>query len=548
MLFNVISKTLGVYLLYLAGILCVPATLAAYYEFLVDPSTHPQPHSTVAFLLTMGICLTLSGLLCFLGRRSLDQIYRREGLAVVALIWFLTSIIGGLPFFLSGTLEDPVDAYFEAMSGLTTTGATCMQAKKYSPVTGEEIPIRDVSTVPPYQIYSFYGTITPVVNPETKEVVAEGVEAVGSALLFWRSLMQWLGGMGVVVLLVAILPALGVGGRVLFQAEVPGPVESAVTPRIKETASLLWKLYLGFSIFEVFLLLRTNGDMTFFDAICITFSNISTGGFTVHNSSIAYYNSWATELVIIIFMIFGSINFNLYFFIIKKKFYKIFEPEFLVYMGVLLVFGLWISLELLGTEKVLLNGEMGLFNLPSSLRYGFFTFVSAITSTGFCTADYNMWPYICQVIILSAMFIGSMSGSTGGGIKIIRHCVLFQVGKKAVDSVFRPEEVKKMRLGPTEIDDTTANKVLVFFFFVILFSAMATFVFVVAGIDMETALSVTACMINNTGIAFRQAGPTESFAFLDPVAKLVSCFLMVLGRLEFFALLLLLVPRFWTNK
>jgi trk system potassium uptake protein len=548
MLYREISRVLGQYLFYFAFVLFIPLGLAGYYEFIADPASHPQPHTTAAFLATICVCVAFSGILRYLGRKVEGTLYRREALAVAAIIWFITAGIGGLPFYFSGTLESPVDSYFEAMSGLTTTGATIMHPKVYDVNTGEEV--EDTILGPPGTNvrYSFHGSIKPVRDPDTGEERYIGVEAVSKALLYWRSFMQWLGGMGIVVLLVAILPALGVGGKMLYQAEVPGPTKEAITPRIKETASVLWKLYLGVTIAEIVLLMVTNEKMPLYDAMVITFSNLSTGGFSVRNASIGAYNNPATEWVVMIFMIVGSINFALYFFCLKGKIYRIYEPEFLIYMCTLVLGASFVIYNLVGTEKQLLIGDTGIFSLSEAVRYGAFHYVSAQTSTGYVTANYDIWPYANQVLMLIVMFVGSMSGSTGGGIKIARHYVVFRVIKNTIESIFRPETVRAFQLGEHDVERKAGNVVVTYVLIVIIIALFGTFFMIVDGIDPETSVSINACMINNIGIAFRAAGPAHSFAFLSPASKILSTFLMVLGRLEFFAVLIIFVPAFWKGK
>lgn len=263
MLFREISRTLGIYLYFLAAALGIPFLIALYYRFFGDPIGHPQPHSALAFFITILICLALAFLLHrVFGKKASGSLYKKESLAIAVIIWFLTAGIGGLPFVLSGTLKNPVDAYFEAMSGLTTTGATILCAKEYDPKTGEEIAIKKVAAHAPEIEYVFNGTVAPVRNPQTGQIVATGIEAVGNALLFWRSFMSWLGGMGIVVLFVAFLPAMGVGGKALFQTEMSAPSTDGLAPRIRETASLLWKTYLGLSVLQFILLLLTNREIS----------------------------------------------------------------------------------------------------------------------------------------------------------------------------------------------------------------------------------------------------------------------------------------------
>ena len=547
MYFREIFRVLGSYLYVLAAVMLIPMSVAGYFEFFKEPSAHLQPHSTPAFILTIVITSALGFMFHHFGRGSTGRLYRREGLALVVGIWFISAFVGGMPFYFSGTLSNPIDAYFEAMSGLTTTGASVMHPKAYDPVTKEEVKItKTISET--YDIdYTFYGTIDPVRDPDSGKVLFSGVEAVGKGLLLWRSFMQWLGGMGIVVLFIAILPALGVGGRVLFHAEVPGPSKEAVTPRIKETAALLWKLYLSFTVIEVVLLMATNQRIGLFDALSLTFSNLSTGGFSVRNASVGAYNSAATEWIITGFMLIGSINFSLYFYCLKGKFYRLYEPEFLLYLCLLLLGSGILSWQLVGTEKQLLNGETGLFSVGEAIRYGTFHLVSAQTSTGFSTANFDTWPYICQVLMLIVMYVGGMSGSTGGGIKIVRHYIAFRVIQNKVESLFSPERIRVFRIGNYLVDNNAAQTVLCFYLTVIALSVLGTLLLALDGVDPETALSVNTCMINNIGIAFRAGGPTESFAFLSSFGKILSILWMVLGRLEFFAVLVVLIPRFWKD-
>jgi trk system potassium uptake protein TrkH len=323
MLYRDISKILGIFLFCLALALLVPLGIAAYYQYLEIPEVHPQPHSTWPFFWTFVICVGIAGILYWIGKDSSGNIFRREGLAAVVAIWFITPAIGALPFWFSDTLDDPVQAYFESASGLTTTGASIMCPKKYDPETGQEVPyvknfcgIHDVT-------YIYWGNIDPVIDDKTGEVLFTGIEAVGKSLLFWRSCLQWLGGMGIILLFAAILPALGVGGKVLFQAELTGPLKSSLTPRLKETAAHLWKIYFGLTLLEVVILMATNDAMSLFDAITISFSTVSTGGYSVNNQSIGFYQNAWTNWVVIVFMIAGSINFTLFFYAFKGKFYRI---------------------------------------------------------------------------------------------------------------------------------------------------------------------------------------------------------------------------------
>lgn len=551
MYYRDLSRILGTYLLIFSLFLLIPLGYAFYGEF-IAPEHHLQPFATTGFAFTLLITLLLGFGCRFLGRKATGTLYRREGLILVVLIWFVTALIGGLPFWLSGTLDDPLDAYFESMSGITTTGATIMRSKEYNPLTGEEIPIQVTLPLNPKVTYDFYGTITPIRNPETGEILLSGVEAVAPSLLFWRSFMQWIGGMGIVVLFLAILPALGVGGKVLYQAEAPGPIKEGFTPRIRGTASLLWRFYIFMSIAEVLLLLLTNEKLSLFDAICVTFSNVSTGGFAVRNESIGSYHNLATEIVVICFMVFGSINFIHYLHIIKRKLSRLADPELWSYL-LSLIFSCGVVIAtLLGTQFLWLAttglGEELEASWGDAFRYGIFQVVSCQTSTGFSTANYDQWPYLCQFVLLTIMFIGGMSSSTAGGMKVIRHITLWKIVGQRVEAIFRPRAVHALRIGKADISPEAGQMVLSFFYLIILLTIIGSFLLIADGVDPETALSTNACMLNNIGIGFRMGGPTQSFAFLSSLGKLVSILWMVLGRLELFAILILFIPDFWRAR
>ena len=280
MLFKEIFRVIGFFLYFFALALVVPLGIGLYYELYADPSLHPHPNVNGSFLISIVIVLVLALLFSYIGRKAKGYIYRREGIATVVIIWFIIPALGALPFLISGTLKNPLQAYFEITSGFTTTGASILAAKKYDPVTHQEIPIQVIAedVVPVH--YSFYGTVDPVRDKKTNAIIYEGIEAVSPALLFWRSMTQWLGGGGIIVLFVAILPALGVGGKMLFHTEVTGPIKDSLTPRIKETAIQLWKIYCILTISQILMLMFTNPQIHLFDAIATTFSTISTGGFS----------------------------------------------------------------------------------------------------------------------------------------------------------------------------------------------------------------------------------------------------------------------------
>lgn len=550
MLYKDIFKILGIYLSGFALIMVIPLALAYYYQFIADPSLHPQPHSTLYFLETVLLCLTLGGICYGIGRHSGGVLFKRECLILVVVIWFLTPAIAALPFLLSGTLTRPWQAYFEMASGLTTTGSTVLHAKQYNSATGEEIPITITVGEERKTHYSFYGTVTPVRDPLTKAVLYEGIEAVSKALLFWRSFMEWLGGGGIIVLFVALLSSLAVSGKTMFQLEVAGPVKDAFTPRVKEGALQLWLIYLGLTIMQTILLLVTNNKMEWLDSLTISLSSLATGGFSIRNANIGYYQNAYTDWIVMFFMILGSINFTLYYFVLRGKFYRLYESEFLCYLGLLFAASCLGAWYLVGAEKELLTQESssGVFSVEEAIRYGFFQVISAHTTTGFFTANYDAWPYLVQALMIIVMFIGGMSGSTAGGIKVMRHLILFRIVLHKLESMFNPSKIRPLKVGSQFIDGAIASTTLVFFLILILVSVLGIFLYIADNIDPETSFGLIACMVSNSGLSFNVAGPKDSCAFLSDFSLILSSVLMILGRLEFFAVLALLVPAFWKQK
>lgn len=538
MIFGKICQILGKYLTYLTIALCLPLGVAAYFQYIANPIDHPQPHSTSAFLHALLVCLILSQFLNFLGRKKVDHpLYRRESILIVVLIWIITSFVSALPFYFSKTLTRPIDAYFEAISGLTTTGITMLAPKAYDPATGVEIPIHITNPHVPDKTYTYWGTVAPIRDPSTGLILYSGIEAVSKALLLWRSLIQWIGGIGIIVIFLTVLPALGVGGKFLYQIEMTGPIKEGLTPRVRDTASRIWKLYFFFTLLQIVLLLFTNSRMPFFDALCTSLSTISTGGFSVRNDSIASYQSTATDAIVIAFMVIGSINFSLFFHAMRFKFFRTYVPDFFLFLTTAAVGCIAISLYLTSANSV-----------GDAFRLGSFQALSMQTTTGFVIADYDQWPFASQMFMLLLMFIGGMSGSTAGGIKTSRFYILYKIVSHRLESIYRPDSVRKLRVGNVEVDDKNALTVLSFFCIVAFFTVLGSASLVLDGIDPETSLGLIACFMNNVGAAFRAAGPTGSCLFLSDFSKILSIFWMLLGRLEFYVVLLLFLPDFWKNR
>lgn len=536
MLYTEISRVLGRYFLYLAAILLIPLLVAISYEFFIEKTVYFSISATFAFLGTIGICLICSLLFQWWGRKAKGTLYRKEGILLVVSIWFLTAAVGSCPFLITKTIKNPIDAYFETMSGLTTTGATILYPKVFE--NGMEVKTTVKNPLDRSLTYSFYGTIDPLKNPETGKILKTGIEALGKPLLFWRSFMQWLGGMGIVVLFIAVLPALSMGGKFLYENEMPGLSKEGITPRIKETASLLWKIYLGLTLFQALLLKVASHAMPLFDALTLSFGTISTGGFTVTNDGLISYPGIATPIIIAIFMIAGSINFTFYFHGLKGKFYRLYEPEFFLFLVILLFGCLMMSFPLWHAP----------FSWKDALAQGSFMAISSQTSTGFSLISYDLWPFICQLLMLILMFIGGMSGSTTGGIKVIRYFIVLKLIKNKIEALFRPEVVRVLKVGDKEIAPKTASTVLIFFCIVIFLVILGTFLLVLDDHDLITSIGTISCMINNTGLSFGGIGSAESFAFLSPFSKIICILWMVLGRLEYLSVLVLLVPSFWKKK
>lgn len=543
MFYREISRILSRYFLYFAAILSIPLGISILYEFILKEKTFFAISVTLAFLVSIMSCLLASYLFRTLSKKTPGTLYRKESILLVALIWFLTAALSALPFYLTRAISNPVDAYFEAMSGLTTTGATILHPKAYE--NGVEVPILAKNTLDPAITYKFYGTIAPQIDPQTGAILATGIAALGKPLLFWRSFLEWLGGMGIVVLFIAVLPMLSMGGKFLFENEMSGLTKEGVTPRIKETASFLWKVYLGLTLFQILLLLFSNPHLSLFDATTLSFSTISTGGFILSSQGLEAYHLLNFKWILILFMFLGSVNFTLYFHLFKGKIYRLYDPELFLFLVTLALGCLLMTWGLWNSPKY---DSPSLFTFSEAFTTGSFQAISSQTSTGFAPVNYNLWPFSCQMLMLILMFIGGMSGSTTGGIKIIRYIIVLRLIKHKIESLFRPESIRCLKIGTKEISANTAMTVLIFFCIVISLTLAGTYLLVLDHNDPLTAFGTIACMINNGGLSLGGLGYNGSFAFLSPFSKLISILAMAFGRLEYFTLLVLFVPAFWKNR
>jgi trk system potassium uptake protein TrkH len=476
------------YVLNIVGILILFFGLTMIFPLFVGLYYHDQ--SVVPLLESMGLTI-FSGFLLYVFFRSTkaEVISQREGMAIVALGWTAVGLFGALPFYLGGEIDAFVDAFFESVSGFTTTGSS----------------------------------------------ILTHIEAVSKGLLFWRSFIQWLGGMGIIVLSVAILPFLGVGGMQLYKAEVPTPVPDKLKPRIRDTAMVLWKVYALISLAEIILLMI--GGMDLFNALCHTFTTMPTGGFSTKNASIAHFNSGYFDTVIIFFMLLAGINFSLHYQMLKGKplvFWRDSECRF--FLGAVLLLIIVVSSDIYGTVYE---------NIGQALRFGAFQVVSIVTTTGYATADFEQWPAMSQLILLLCMFLGASAGSTGGGMKCLRVMLYLKYCYKELFFLIHPHAVKQIKIGGKTVSDDVMRSILGFMGLYIGLFVFCTVLLSAMGVDFVTSFSAVAATIGNIGPGLGLVGPTDNFAQIPYWGKWLLIWCMLLGRLEIYTLIILIVPEFW---
>lgn len=472
-------RILGALLLYLSATLLTALPFSFFYA------------DGAAFSFFLSALTTAScGAALFYGCKSRKDLSLREGFAVVSLGWAFFALFGALPYIFSGAIPSPLDAVFETMSGFTTTGSTILT---------------DIEALPP-------------------------------SILFWRAMTHWLGGMGIIVLSLAILPMLGVGGMQLFKAEVPGPTTDRLKPRIQDTAKLLWGVYLLLTALETLLLML--GGMTFFDAICHAFATLATGGFSTRNASIAAYDSAYIDWVVALFMFLAGINFTLHLQALRGRlhdFYRNEEMRFytaitMITIGLILLFN-----QLSGTYS----------NLFDNLRYSAFQVISILTTTGFGTADYELWPVITQYLLVILMFIGGCAGSTGGGMKVARVLLLLKHAQVQMFRLIHPRAVRLVKLGRRPVDNEVLSGVLGFFALYIGVFLLGSLLLAACGMDLVSGGAAVVACLSNIGPGLGSVGPTDNFAHVPGFGKAVLILCMLMGRLELLTVLVLLFPSFW---
>ncbi len=431
------------------------------------------------------------GMITFFAAGQRGEYNSRDAFAAVTLSWIAASVFASLPYMFSGVLPTFADAFFETMSGFTTTGAS----------------------------------------------VFSDVENLPHGILFWRSLTHWLGGMGIVVLFVALLSSLGAGGMQMFKAEAPGPVAEKIKPRISETAKILWMTYVVLTILQI-ILLWVSG-MSFFDALCHAFGTLATGGFSTKNASIGFYEQPLIQWIVILFMFMAGANFTLYFQALRRRNLQNFwrNIEFRVYLIIVAVF-------------IVLITAMLAFTIPqpfeASLRQAAFQVVSVITTTGYATADFGLWPFFIQALLVILMFIGGCSGSTSGSIKVGRILILTKQYRIEMQRAMHPRGIFDVKVGGKHVGIDVVINVHQFFFIYMLIVAISVIIIsLLADLDIVSSFTAVAATLGNVGPGLGRVGPMENYGFIPAAAKYYLSFLMLLGRLELYTALVFFLPSFW---
>ncbi|MDD5723757.1 MAG: TrkH family potassium uptake protein [Syntrophales bacterium] len=476
-----IAYILGTLVFFLGLTMLLPLFCSLYYK----------EGDASAFLYSIAISFCVGALFYVLFKPTNGKISltHREGFLIVATGWLLAAAFGSLPYMFHGVLPHFSDAFFESISGFTTTGAT----------------------------------------------VITHIEDLPHGILLWRSLTQWLGGMGIIILSIAILPLLGVGGMQLYKAELPSPVKDKITPRIAETARTLWIVYIIISIIEFIMLLT--GGMDVFNSLCHSFTTMATGGFSTSDASIAQFHSTYIDGVITFFMLVAGINFTLHYSLIMGNFRAVLEnSELRLYIGIILAAVIIITINL-KQNMIYEGGEY--------LRYASFQVVSIITTTGFATANFDDWPSLSKMILLLLMFVGGSAGSTGGSIKCLRILLILKHAYQELYRLVHPHAVTAVKLGKRTVYPETMASIWGFFLLYLMMTIVASIILTMLGLDMMTAFSSVAATIGNIGPGFGAVNPSTTYSEIPCLGKWILSFCMLAGRLEIYTVIILLIPEFW---
>lgn len=482
--FNGVVRMMGILLLVL-GLCLVPSLIVAiiYHEML----------SLKCFAFTIIPCVTLGFILIKSFRPSLIKLKARDGFLIVSLCWLVASLIGAIPFYISGAIPNYIDAFFETCSGFSTTGSS----------------------------------------------ILSDIEGLPKSMLFWRSFTHWLGGMGIIVLAMALLPSIGVGGQLIASAETPGPTLDKIAPRFSDTARRLYLVYLFFTILETLLLLL--GGMNLYDSLVHTFGTVGTGGFSSYGDSIAHFDSPYLQWVIILFMLLCGINFNLYFVLARKGLRSMLkDSELRLYLLIIAAVSVLIGMNLMFT------GEY--HDIEEGARTSVFQVVSIITTTGYATADYDIWPTFSKMLIFLLMLVGACSSSTGGGVKIIRILISLKLIRRGVSLKLHPRRVITVTLGGKEVPQEVSTNIANFVFFYIFVVFAGAFIISFNGFDLMTTISSVITCLGNIGPGFSTIGPVMNFSVFSGFSKLILSLLMIAGRLELFTFFMLFSPHYWNSN
>lgn len=477
--FKAIGKVMGA-LLMLFALMMLPGAAFAYYFKSGDLD---------ALLQSALLTFTVGSIMFFSFSRQDQNIRKREGYLIVSLSWLLMSIFGMTPYLFSDLNLEIHDAIFETISGLTTTGAT----------------------------------------------ILTDIESTPKGLLFWRSMTQWIGGLGIIVLTVAIFPLLGIGGIELFVAESPGPTSDKLHPRIQETAKRLWYVYMGLTLLAF--VLYYLGGMTFFDAVNHALTTMATGGFSTKNDSLAFFSSPFIQYTAIVFMFLAGTNFTVIYFGLTGKINKVWKSdEFRAYASVLIIFTILLSVPIYFYSEQ---------NFEKSLRDSLFQIVSLITTTGYVTADYTAYHNGLTMIFFMMLFFGASAGSTSGGIKFIRHLTFFKNSWLEFKRIVHPRAVVPLKINGERVTGKIITHIMNFLLIYLMIFTIGSIIVSLMGYDLLTSFGAVATSLGNVGPAIGRVGPMDNFAFFDPFTKIFLSFLMLLGRLELFTILVLFTPYFW---
>ncbi len=493
--YKLIFHFLGLLLLFNGGFMLLSSIMSFVYK-----------EDVALDIVTAAVIVLLVGAFVMINTRNpIKEMSKREGYLVVTFGWLIMALSGTLPYVISQTIPSFTNAFFETLSGYTTTGAT----------------------------------------------ILTDIESMPKGILFWRSFTHWIGGMGIIVLAVAILPLLGIGGMQLFAAEAPGPSADKLHPRITDTAKRLWLIYVGYTAAET-LLLKLAG-MSFFDAINHAMCTLSTGGFSTKNASLAHWNDTPLiQYIVILFMFLAGANFVLSYFAFKGKVQRIIkDEEFKLYFRFICVFTIIAALIIYFRADVTASSvahPMVLGEAESAFRHALFQVLAVVTTTGFITADYTMWTPFLVVFFFGLMFLGGSAGSTSGGVKVVRHLVLIRNGFLEFKRTLHPNAILPVRYNNNTIDGKIVFNILAFFILYMLSFIIGALGFSMMGFDFESAIGVAASTLGNVGPALGEFGPVDNYSSLPLIGKWWASFLMLIGRLELFTVLILLTPFFWRNR